>query len=703
VDAGQQGQRVPEPNQRPKTQPETMDSKINSRHFSQRQERIRADSAKYDLGQHLREALRSRSRGISQEEAANRAGIGRQRLRRFQLVEVFFHPLSRVLLLFCITCTDSIRFSALQRLEHSRSLMPKSGAPRKVAPEVLVAVEQQTRSRARAGNAVFAHDIPRLIEETRRSTRSNPQDELPPVSRSTLYRARKELNLAEVLADTQTQTRAAAKADLRNSISLCAVAQTCLEGVPPELTFCFDEVSFYLENNKNPVVVLPRDLVAELKDAHQSVKVAGAKRQRRVASLLNIIARDGRMLHTAVRIKDIGITRLSEHVISQKLSVWLYPPGTKEPLFVGRLFRRQIVPLLCEKRLAHASEVLAGPEVLLSGNLPAFVEQNEAAIASRAVDTRTCLCMDGDAPQTQAFLDGNLGLVCSAQNIEYLKFAAGCSGHESPLDLAKSHQLMRQTLHGHQYDYETDPMPSFAMKQFIQHVLNKSPIAPASRHTFRKFLTHLETILDKTFNAKDLQHGWQLAGFCPPSYPTILSLCSAWGELGATQAQGIFSAIPPLVEIVRLRGELTDTEIQDAVGDAFDFGPPTVNPLGAVNRRRSLWGNNEGFLAAYKAQKEAQVLARQEAQHKREERAANKKRKAEKAADKENKPPSAKRTKVTAVAASSCANPVCPAVWSKESDAGQKWRGCDHCDSWFCPKPGCQGLISKHESICQFR
>ena len=142
-------------------------------------------------------------------------------------------------------------------------------------------------------------------------------------------------------------------------------------------------------------------------------------------------------------------------------------------------------------------------------------------MAAKAVELRTVFCMDGDAAQTQAFMDGDLGSVCAALNIEYLKSAAACSGHESALDLSKSHQLMRASIHDPRYDYDVDPIPSFAMTVFIRDILNKSNIASASLISFRKFFLHAEALMDKTFNVVDLQHGWQLSGLCPLSCPIV--------------------------------------------------------------------------------------------------------------------------------------------------------------------------------------
>ena len=593
-------------------------------------------------------------------------------------------------------------FSALVRQHEGLPLYPKSGPPLKVTPDDLRAVLDETRARAEAGNAVYLADVPGLIETRRRSRLINQHQEIPPVSRSTLFGNRQKLDLAEIHADTQTQARAAAKADLRNGISLCAVATACLENVLPHLTFCFDEVAFFLEHNKKPVVVAPRDIVADLRAHHQSVKVTEPRPQRRTISLLNFVCRDGVRVHTALRLKDAAIQALKEHVISPSLSVWLYPTSTNEAVFVDKYFRDRIIPLICEKRCGIAVAQLAGLSASLPDNVSQYAAQHKDAVDAKCASLRTVMCMDGDLPQTQAFMELGLGDYCAQYVIEYLKLSASCSGHESALDLAKSHQLMREALQKSHYDQQSDLLCSVAMSLFIQDVLSKLGIPSKSLQTFRKFFGHIESLMDKTFNALDLQHGWRLSGICPLSFSTVLSHCPMWGTLPTSKADDVLAAILPLAEIVRLKGELTDSEIQAAVGGSVDLGPDKVNPMGPVNRRRCVWGNNAGFLASYAKKKEAEEQAKQATQQKRDIRAAAKKRKASSASHKENKPPPKTRAKPTVSAPTVCSNPVCLVPFNEKLSSASKWLRCEFCCHSFCTKSACKAIFSKHKSICQF-
>ena len=46
-----------------------------------------------------------------------------------------------------------------------------------------------------------------------------------------------------------------------------------------------------------------------------------------------------------------------------------------------------------------------------------------------------------------------------------------------------------------------------------------------------------------------------------------------------------------------------------------------------------------------------------------------------------------------------CAGPGCRATCQEEG--GKDWKGCDHCELWFCPKPGCHQCLLGHQRHCR--
>ena len=53
-----------------------------------------------------------------------------------------------------------------------------------------------------------------------------------------------------------------------------------------------------------------------------------------------------------------------------------------------------------------------------------------------------------------------------------------------------------------------------------------------------------------------------------------------------------------------------------------------------------------------------------------------------------------KRAKIT-----KCSGSGCSAKCTE--DGGLDWKGCDHCDLWFCPKKACQGCLLAHQQYCE--
>ena len=87
---------VQKPNQSPETQPKKKMAKVGKNQISQWRLNIQQDSADFDIKEKLSHAMRLRSRGYSQEDAAKTAHVTRQQIRRFvktkELIVYFFPP-----------------------------------------------------------------------------------------------------------------------------------------------------------------------------------------------------------------------------------------------------------------------------------------------------------------------------------------------------------------------------------------------------------------------------------------------------------------------------------------------------------------------------------------------------------------------------------------------------------------------------------
>ena len=66
-------------------------------------------------------------------------------------------------------------------------------------------------------------------------------------------------------------------------------------------------------------------------------------------------------------------------------------------------------------------------------------------------------------------------------------------------------------------------------------------------------------------------NSWQLCGIHPLNVERILERCASWEFFSDEQRAAIVASIPALTAIVVERGEVTDPEIQHAVGPSINF------------------------------------------------------------------------------------------------------------------------------------
>ena len=110
--------------------------------------------------------------------------------------------------------------------------------------------------------------------------------------------------------------------------------------------------------------------------------------------------------------------------------------------------------------------------------------------------------------------------------------------------------------------------------------------------------------LSSAFTLRHVQEGWKRAGLYPFDPASIMRRCTTWAELTAFQGRAILNAIPQLTETARQRGEITDDDMQDAVGTSINFNewldqkmdrkPGSRMALSeqVLNRRRVIWLNH---------------------------------------------------------------------------------------------------------------
>jgi len=129
-----------------------------------------------------------------------------------------------------------------------------------------------------------------------------------------------------------------------------------------------------------------------------------------------------------------------------------------------------------------------------------------------------------------------------------------------------------------------------------------------TKKTYMNFIKSLPELLETAFNTHNIRKGWATAGIFPVNSVKVLGQCPRFKTLTAAQRAKIFAALPSLSKLVSEHGQLTDQQIQEAVGSAVNLEElaavntgrkPSGKPVHTLtlNRRRALIVNHEQVAA----------------------------------------------------------------------------------------------------------
>lgn len=602
-----------------------------------------------------------------------------------------------------IACVDkdSLR-KAKARLDRGEPIAATLGRKKIVAPAVAVDVTKTVEDRCKASDCVPLEHIPTVINESR------AKNNLAPVNMSarTSYRTVNELNLKERLASEQNTSRQNALGDFRNYISCASVTKGCFNSVLGDLLTNSDDVSFLLDGwESHPKVVLTQKMVEWLEENRLSPKVPSERSQRRMVSLFATSIATGKMLHFDCKIFDSCFTQLQSFEISDDLSIWLIPISYDLEKLTGFIFETQIIPKIQKLQEMKSLSIRFGVKscshdpdstavVPFENEEDEALQQQESMFNTSRPTLRAVVTIDGERNQTKCFTECGLSEKCRNLNIEYLKWAGGCSSVQQPNDVSTCHHVAHQRIRSFQYRHESPPEPSLEMKLFIDHLENR--IDSDSFKTYSKFLKHVERFASEAFNAKAVQDGWKNCSYLPFSTAKILSKWPYWEDAEFQMYhEQILAAVDELSIVALERGEVTDLEMQ-TVFDELEI-PITFPPIKtdkadlAIMNRRVTWGNNETFLSENKRRKEAEELAKQEREAVQRAKNASK--------------PATSLEYIEKLATSrkrpiKCADPGCETKLTPTSKF-EDWECCClKCLFVFCGEPTCHLALDRHQSIC---
>lgn len=177
---------------------------------------------------------------------------------------------------------------------------------------------------------------------------------------------------------------------------------------------------------------------------------------------------------------------------------------------------------------------------------------------------------DGDHPELRQF--------------ELMKFCAACSMCQQPADVCPCFMVFKKYARLWLALDDEDRRPPYMAR--VEKLLE--PIPQASRRLFLRYAAALPELVSSAFTDHNVNEGWEKSGLEPLEPKIMLGQCPAWKGITEAQGDAMLAAIPKLAKRVSVAGELTDKEIQEAVGTVFRFGNGESRPETGKKRRKEL-------------------------------------------------------------------------------------------------------------------
>lgn len=246
--------------------------------------------------------------------------------------------------------------------------------------------------------------------------------------------------------------------------------------------------------------------------------------------------------------------------------------------------------------------------------------------------------------------------------LHMLKYAAAASKTQQPCDVASSFMVAKSEISKKD---AVAVVPRYAPN--ISGIYLKG-VTGQSLATYSSFLLRIQAAIGTAFTQRHIADGWGVAGIFPLSVETIMRRCTTWAQLNSEQSDAIMRAIPLLAVKAAQHGELFDDAMQVAVGSCINFdawmemqsgqrakaGRPLAELV--INRRRTIWLNNEGFLAHRRAVEEKKQSKKAEEAVARATKSAKKQQQAQKREEKKKEKEAKNAAKIAAAKPSKVLN-----------------------------------------------
>lgn len=192
------------------------------------------------------------------------------------------------------------------------------------------------------------------------------------------------------------------------------------------------------------------------------------------------------------------------------------------------------------------------------------------------------ISFDGES----SFLQAAMGLLTGAETKDAVladfvlfKWPASCSKTQQPLDISPCFMSFKQKMD--QYMAAGTLPPYLPYMAGVESLLACVP--SDSRTVFLRVISLLERAISAAFTIGNIAKGWEISGLVEPNVQKIMTMNLLGSTISDELMAAFNAAAVKLAPRMLANGDLTDEEMQEAMGTAIEF--PKANLLNDKGRK----------------------------------------------------------------------------------------------------------------------
>ena len=264
------------------------------------------------------------------------------------------------------------------------------------------------------------------------------------------------------------------------------------------------------------------------------------------------------------------------------------------------MLTKAILPSISERREEYLSR---RRQLRAQQGLPPPTPEEDARV-------RAGLCIDGESTGIKTLMDlqaDEQDTTPALRQTVFIKFSASCSLAQQPADVSPCFKVFKKKMNT-LANPQIHITPPDYMGLVEQVCLAK--MEPAARRKYCNWLMRLPTALSTAFTKGNICKSWEMAGIAPLSPLAMLRQSPALRQITKQQTAACEAAMSKLAPCMLEKGQLTEADMQAAVGPVLIFPPPPAHdksgrkihkPLEklSLNRRRAVLPSHPAILTEY--------------------------------------------------------------------------------------------------------